>query len=426
VTPALWIFALAVATRTAFLIAFQSYEYDSAFHHWAAGWETGRIAWYLSEGQGFSIDVPRLGPPSPAPTAWLAPVYPAFVGAVFAVLGAFSTASILVVLGTQILVSAATAAALVRLGALAGAPGAGLLAGIVFAVYPPAVSIPVHTIWGTTWFTFSCVLVMQMLLRLREHCTLGGGVRIGALLGFALLVEPTIALFCPCAALWLLWHRRGAAMRPVLAMAAVAALVIAPWLVRNWLVLGEPIFIKSNFGHDFFCGNSPEADGHWRGLAQMLPGNLDPAAAAALPQLSEVELNRTLGRAAWQWVAEHPDRFAELCLERARHFWLAPMLPAVDRLPAALAAPAEIALRGSHYALLILAVAGAIAGWARRTAVGLPLLFLLAYPLPYYLTLAGVARYQYVTLPSSIFLAMHVLAPALRRWLPDGMRPVPS
>jgi hypothetical protein len=414
VTPAAWIFCLAVAIRVAFLLAFRSYEYDPAFHHWAAGWETGRIAWYLSEGQGFTIDVPRLGPPTPAPTAWLAPVYPAFVGAVFALFGAFSTASILIVLGTQILVSGATAAALVRLGALAGAPGAGRLAGIVFAVYPPAISIPVHTIWGTTWFTFLCVLLMQMLLRLRERCTLAAGARTGAVLGFTLLVEPTIALFCPCAALWLIWHRRAAALRPVAAMAAVAGLAIAPWLVRNQIVLGAPVFIKSNFGHDFFCGNGPNADGYWRGLAAMLPGNLDPETVASLPRLSEVELNRTLGRAARAWVADHPVRFLDLCLIRARHFWLEPMLPAIDRL-GALARLAELGLRSTHYVLLALAAAGALLRAMRREPVGLLLLFLAAFPLPYYLTLAGVARYQYVTLPFTILLAMHAVLASTTR-----------
>ena len=43
-------------------------------------------------------------------------------------------------------------------------------------------------------------------------------------------------------------------------MAGVALLVIAPWTVRNWLVHGEPVFIKSTFGYAFWQGNSP---GSW-------------------------------------------------------------------------------------------------------------------------------------------------------------------
>ena len=40
-------------------------------------------------------------------------------------------------------------------------------------------------------------------------------------------------------------------------MAGVAALVITPWTVRNWLVHGRPMFIKSSFGYAFWQGNNP-------------------------------------------------------------------------------------------------------------------------------------------------------------------------
>jgi hypothetical protein len=66
-----------------------------------------------------------------------------------------------------------------------------------------------------------------------------GGALAGLLLGAAYLTRPNLGLLLPLAAgaLWRMGAR--AAIAP---LAGGAALVITPWIVRGWLVMGQPFF----------------------------------------------------------------------------------------------------------------------------------------------------------------------------------------
>ena len=38
----------------------------------------------------------------------------------------------------------------------------------------------------------------------------------------------------------------------------MAALVTSPCVIRNWVVVGSPLFLKSNLGMELFIGNNSE------------------------------------------------------------------------------------------------------------------------------------------------------------------------
>jgi hypothetical protein len=203
-------------------------------------------------------------------------------------------------------------------------------------------------------------VLLAVVVSPRWRATRAGAVLAGCLSGALLLVEPILALALPvcAAAFWLAdgsctWHGRFA--RPALArvglMAGIAALMIAPWLVRNWAVHGRPVFIKSTFGYAFWQGNNPmswgtdkipkpsaerfrtEHDGTPAGIDRALwearhetlyidDVLLKPTGYREFQGLSEPERCALLGCQAWAFVRENPRQYASLCMSRLRYFLL--------------------------------------------------------------------------------------------------------
>lgn len=134
------VFAVALLARVAFMAALGTWEFSDYDDHWHVGWETGRIAWNVAEGNGFTMEREPDASGVHPPTAWLAPVYPFLVSLPFRAFGSFSTTAIVWVLLFQILVSALTAVAVMFLGREVAAHRVGVLAGVLFALAPASIN----------------------------------------------------------------------------------------------------------------------------------------------------------------------------------------------------------------------------------------------------------------------------------------------
>ncbi len=171
------------------------------------------------------------------------------------------------------------------------------------------------------------------------------------------------------------------AVRPIALVALVAALGVAPWIVRNAAVHGELVFIKSTFGYAFWQGNCALSEGtdkvvrasveralergqggglsEWnRALweARHEAGYLDdialtPADYRMLGNLSEPARSRHLFRQALDDLRAEPLRYWTLCLRRLRYFVLFDETNPKTRNPL---------YRASHLGLTLLAVLGLI------------------------------------------------------------------
>jgi hypothetical protein len=134
-------------------------------------------------------------------------------------------------------------------------------------------------------------------------------------------------------------------------MAVVAAIVIAPWVARNWQVHGRFVFVKSTFGYAFWQANNPNSWGtdkipkpsaeqlrlaHDGSLADINRAIwearhetvyiddvlLRPHGYRELVGLSETERCQALGRKAARFIRENPRHYAQLCFNRLRYFLL--------------------------------------------------------------------------------------------------------
>src|SRR3569833_527555 len=88
-----WKIIVAFLMRIAFMFWGNTYRFPATRNHFSFGFETGSIAGAIARGEGFSSP---FGEPT-GPTAWIGPIYPYLLAAIFRVFGLFSTTSAVVI-----------------------------------------------------------------------------------------------------------------------------------------------------------------------------------------------------------------------------------------------------------------------------------------------------------------------------------------
>src|SRR6267154_361150 len=106
-----FIFLVALVLRLAVITIGHTYRITPRGDHFQFGWEMGRIARSLAQGQGFSspTDLPS------GPSAWAPPIYPYILAGVFKMFGVYSNASAWVILAFNSIFGALTCVPLYRI-----------------------------------------------------------------------------------------------------------------------------------------------------------------------------------------------------------------------------------------------------------------------------------------------------------------------
>jgi 4-amino-4-deoxy-L-arabinose transferase-like glycosyltransferase len=127
----------------------------------------------------------------------------------------------------------------------------------------------------------------------------------GLLLGCSALVQPATQLLIPVAAILLLFRfgARRWTLIPVLLLGA--AIAIAPWTARNFLVFGQFKLISTNGGDVLYRANNPLATGGYT-----------PVGEVDLSSLGELEREPLAKNLAVRWIGENPAAFVWLSLEK--------------------------------------------------------------------------------------------------------------
>jgi len=225
----------AVGVRLLYLIAFAGdYKPRSDANHYQA------IASAFANGDGISGRFPFT---YLHPTAFRPPLYPALLGAFYWVTGAH--------VGVGQLVNVALGATVVVLAAMLGAHiagyRAGVAAGIAVGVYPPLLANDVVLLSEP----LSLVLLLAVILLLVR----GRPAWAGAGCGLLVLTRPSAQLLVVVVAAWLLWR---CGWRAAARFGVVSIVVVAPWVVRNWVLVGTPTIVTSN-GFNLVATYSDEA-----------------------------------------------------------------------------------------------------------------------------------------------------------------------
>ena len=204
-------------------------------------------------------------------TFYQAPLYPYFLGLVYTLFGP----SLLAVRLCQIVLGSAACALLAIAGRRLFSKEAGIVAGLMLAVYAPAIFLD-GLIQKTALGLFLLCLFLALLARLvtepgRPRAWLWPGVVLGALV----LTRENALVFAAVLLGWLVVSRHTGRRHLARAGALTLglALVLVPVAARNQAVGGEFLLTTAQFGPNFYIGNNPDADGTYRPL---VPGRGDP------------------------------------------------------------------------------------------------------------------------------------------------------
>jgi hypothetical protein len=288
----------------------------------------------IRAGRGFSYDASEIG--GTAPQFGRAPGYPAFL----ALIGAGSKGEAHSPWRVKIAQSAIGGVTVWLIGAIAlRAAGrrAGLAAAALAAVYPPLVWISAY-VFSETLYSLVALLAARVLqLAVDRDLPPEGGSHkalvnsratrlacvTGGLAGVAILIRPAMLVFLPLAAIWLI--ARGQ-VRLAATLLLTAALVVAPWTIRNARVHDRFVLVASEGGVTFWTGNHPLARGEGDLAANPGLKLAEIEFRRAHPGLSAEALEPLYYRAAWQWIAAHPLDWVVLIARKA-FFTVVPLGP---------------------------------------------------------------------------------------------------
>jgi hypothetical protein len=152
--------------------------------------------------------------------------------------------------------------------------------------------------------------------------------------------------------------RRGRLLGHAVVWLTVTALVVAPWFVRNRLVIGRWLF-TTDFAHVLWLGNNPLSNGTYSDArGERIYYQADPRLRARIEGHTEIEQMETFLADVRRFVREEPGVAASLVARKAWAFvWFAPNVGAEYR-------PWQVRLYVAWYVtLLVIGVGGVIHVW---------------------------------------------------------------
>lgn len=181
----------------------------------------------------------------------------------------------------------------------------------LFALFPSTIFY--NSVVGTE-ILFTTILLALTLLYLSE--VKYKYVLMGILVGLGTLIKPFfIAYFLAIFLAEFLSKRRlGPSLRHGLLVLVMSLLVLAPWLYRNYLLIGESTWVSNNGGIVLYINNnSQNHSGRWM-PAEDVENSLVNTSEYSVANATEK--NKMLSQAAKAWIVSHPWEFVSLGLKR--------------------------------------------------------------------------------------------------------------
>jgi 4-amino-4-deoxy-L-arabinose transferase-like glycosyltransferase len=251
-----------------------------------------------------------------------APLYPYFLASIYRLAGH----STLVVRVVQIVLGAGACVLLAVGGRSFVSRRAAWIAGVLLALYAPALFFD-GLVQKPSLDLFFVTALVLLLGRIQDAAGgTGTAFAAGVVLGCLSLTRENALVLIPAMAAWLAWLARtknsprgiglvakSSSMRLVAALLLGSALILAPVALRNYRVGHDLVLTTSQFGANFYVGNNEAADGLYEPLVwghgsypEEHRDAIELAEQAAGRALSPREVSSYWAGLAWQWIHAHP------------------------------------------------------------------------------------------------------------------------
>jgi hypothetical protein len=381
-TSITFIFLVALGLRLAFLVYEAHVIPANVLAYVPFEQEVGSVAKALAEGQGFCC----LFRQPTGPTAWLVPVYPLLLAAIFKVFGVFTLASFYASALMNCIFSALACFPIFSVGRrVSGLPAAAAGAWL-WTIFPSGILMPTEWIWDTSLSALLAATLLWATLRLAESLRTGDFVAYGAW-GLSLLTNPALGALFPFQFAWIAYchYQPGfLRLRRLALAAAILAAICLPWTVRNAIQFHRLIPLRSNFPFELWMGNNEIYDEHSRSVNRITRFEQ----IRRYSQLGESAFLDEKWQKARQFIRTHPGLTLQLFGRRIVATWLGTESPQRDFLHPGSALVAFI------FAWNVLVLVGVVAALARllilRNAFFIPVAaYPIVFPIVYYLTQAS-------------------------------------
>jgi 4-amino-4-deoxy-L-arabinose transferase-like glycosyltransferase len=284
--------------------------------------ETGHIAYSVATGKGFSSPFQK----DTGPTAWLAPVYPLLLAAIFKLFGVYTVHAFYAAVFLNCLFSTAVCAPLLHITRrIAGLPAASVAVWL-WALFPNAVMMPFEWVWDTSLSAFLAAAILWATLELAESNRPFDWCAYGLLWGLALLTNPSLGACLPALLGWAAYRSQKRKLTwglPALA-AAVAMLCCAPWTARNYHLFHRLVPLRSNFPFELYIGNNENYEPQRRERPAMITHDREILRYLRMGEMPFMDEEK---HKATAFIAAHPTVEMELIARRFVDFWLGTAYP---------------------------------------------------------------------------------------------------
>lgn len=412
---------VALAIRLVVMVFLLPEQLDPQRDRWHFGYEAGRIARSIVLGNGFSNPLFE----DTGPTAWMTPVYPYLVAAVFKLFGIYSKASAIGLLSLNALMSALVCILVFLIAHVSFGDRVAKWSGWAWAFCPYAIYFPVERIWETWLATLLLCVLFLITLNLENENKFRNWAVFGLLWGLAALTSPVLLSVLPFLTGWVIYRRqrRGQPSFTANVVAAIAFIaVLSPWFIRNYEVFHRVVPFRDNLGIVLRLGtrgNTP----YW-GPYELGPWHNEQE-WDEFKQLGELAYCDKKKQQAFEFIRAHPGWYVWTSLRRAVFLWTGYWSLDRDYLKQEPLDPPNILFCAT---LTVLALLGLRRALRADCASTLPYaLVLFSFPLIYYITSPEV-YYRRPIDPFFVILAVVALlpTPAEKRQKTAGQPPIPK
>jgi len=313
----LLIFVVALCVRCAFLFQQARLIPAAALASVPFQNEVGNVADSLAHGQGFCC----LFRQPTGPTAWLAPVCPLLIAAVFKLFGSFTVASFYAAALMNSVFSALACIPLFYAGKRIAGVGVAAAACWVWAIFPSGVMMPFEWIWDPSLSALLAAALLWATLYVVDSGRARDSALYGLLWGVSLLTNPGLGALLPFLLGWMAYRQvRGGSLRltPLVIIFAVLFACCLPWTIRNAVQFHRLIPVRANFPYELWSGNNEIFDEHSRAVNRITRYEQTRRYA----QLGENAFLDEKWQKATEFIRTHPALYAQLFGRRIVATWL--------------------------------------------------------------------------------------------------------